>query len=295
MARNERPSRTANQPGRRWRGTGDRAERSTTDHPASQCLISRASKQAQERDARSGRVSLDVRRGEVLGIVGESGSGKTTLARCVAGLHRPSEGEIIFGDHRLAGRAAQRAVDDRRRIQIVFQNPDGSLNPRHRVAEIIGRPLQQFSDFDDSRRIARTQELIDAVRLPSRTLQRYPRELSGGEKQRVAIASALAAGPDLLICDEITSALDVSVQAAIVEMLADLQERLGTSFLFVSHDLALVHAIAERVIVLREGQTCEFGEAEQIFRAPTHAYTQALLAAIPNIPTTSNDPLAVQA
>ncbi len=234
-------------------------------------------------------VSFELGRYETLGVVGESGSGKTTLARCIVGLHRPAEGAIVFNGVELAGRAIQRGEDLRRRIQIVFQNPDSSLNPRQSVAQIVERPLRQFFDLRGAKLRTRAAELLELVRLPQSALKRYPRDLSGGENQRVAIAAALAPRPDLVVCDEITSALDVSVQAAIIELLIELGASLGTSFLFISHDLAVVRAIADRVLVLQRGQIREHGDADAVFRNPKDAYTQALLDAVPEIRVGSDD------
>jgi peptide/nickel transport system ATP-binding protein len=233
-------------------------------------------------------ISLLLGRRETLAIVGESGSGKTTLARCIVGLHRPVSGTIIFQGAELPGRAVERSRDLRRRIQLVFQNPDASLNPRQSVAQIIERPLRLFIPSDRASRRARSVELLELVRLPVSALNRFPSDLSGGEKQRVAIARALAPRPELIICDEITSALDVSVQAAIIDLLMDLRLRLETSFLYISHDLAVVRSIADRVLVLQHGVVCEEGDAEAIFRSPTHPYTSALLDAVPEIPDFSS-------
>lgn len=229
-------------------------------------------------------VSFSVGRRQTLAIVGESGSGKTTLARCVVGLHRPVSGTITFHGAELAGRAVDRSREIRRRIQIVFQNPDASLNPRQSIAQILERPLKLFVSSNQSERRARSLELLELVRLPVSMLNRFPVDLSGGEKQRVAIARALAPEPELIICDEITSALDVSVQAAIIDLLLDLRMRLDTSFLFISHDLAVVRSIADRVLVLHHGMVREEGPAENIFQRPADSYTRALLDAVPEIP-----------
>src|SRR5581483_4389653 len=191
-------------------------------------------------------VSLSVARGECLAIVGESGSGKTTLGRCIAGLHRPAAGSIGLGGVPLAATAAERTREQRRAIQIVFQNPDRSLNPTRTVAQAISRPLRLFGFAEDGRERSTIADLLERARLPRSMLDRYPRELSGGEKQRVAIARALAARPSLIVCDEITSALDVSIQAAIVDLLGELR-RDGLSLLFITHNLALVRSVADRV------------------------------------------------
>jgi peptide/nickel transport system ATP-binding protein len=234
-------------------------------------------------------VSFDLGRKETLAVVGESGSGKTTLARCIVGLHQATSGAIALNGVPVPGRAIERYKEVRRRIQVVFQNPDGSLNPRQTVARMIERPLELFFDPPRSEIRAKTLELLELVRLTPGVLQRYPRDLSGGEKQRVAIACALAPRPEIVVCDEITSALDVSVQAAILELLLDLRERLQTSFLFISHDLSVVRAVADRVLVLQQGTVREYGDADAVFRRPKDAYTRALLEAVPEIPEARED------
>ena len=228
-------------------------------------------------------VSLDVAEEEVLGVVGESGSGKSTLLRAIAGLRPPSHGEILFDGRPLPPRAIRRTRSLRQAIQIVFQNPDSSLNPRHTVLRILERPLTVFRP-ELSRRARRrvAAELLEDVRLDVSTLHRYPHQLSGGQKQRVAIARAFAARPRLLLCDEVTSALDVSVQASILELLAELGRDLGTTFVLVTHDLALVRSVADRVCVMRDGRVCEIGATETVFESPTHAYTRELIAAVPH-------------
>lgn len=228
-------------------------------------------------------VSFAVGRDECVAVVGESGSGKTTLARCIAGLHVPAGGELFFAGNELAGRARDRPSEVRRQIQIIFQNPGASLNPRQTVAEIIERPLAQFFPMRRIARRERRDALLGLVRLHTRLAQRYPRELSGGEQQRVAIARALAAEPSLIICDEITSALDVSVQAAILDLLASLRQRLQTALLFITHDLAVVRSVADRIIVMRGGDLVESGNAERTFRAPREQYTRELLNATPSL------------
>ena len=193
-------------------------------------------------------VSLSLAAHECLALVGESGSGKTTIARAIAGLHRSWTGTIALGGHRAADFAARRRSSEaRRQIQYIFQNPYGSLNPRRTIGQIIGQPLQVFgtaSGRDADRRVA---EMLERVSLPAAYARRFPDQLSGGERQRVAIARALVCDPTVLVCDEVTSALDVSVQAAIVELLGNLQRDLGLSMLFITHNLPLVRSIAQRV------------------------------------------------
>jgi peptide/nickel transport system ATP-binding protein len=230
-------------------------------------------------------ISFHVLPGECVALVGESGSGKTTIARCIAGLHEPDSGEIVFDGASLARRAGQRSLDERRRVQIVFQNPYDSLNPRHTIAAIIQRPLHQLRGLGRRETEAEATRLLDVVRLPAGTEMRYPGELSGGERQRVALARALAAQPDLLICDEVTSALDVSVQAAVLDLLAELRKDLSLSMLFITHDLGVVASISDRVIVLDSGRACEQGPVRSLIHAPSEDYTKRLIAAAPRLET----------
>jgi peptide/nickel transport system ATP-binding protein len=228
-------------------------------------------------------VSFDVPRGACTAIVGESGSGKTTTLRCIAGLHDPAAGSLLFDDMPLAGRTRNRERVLRRKIQLVPQNPDSSLNPRRTVAEIVGRPLRQFFGMATAQRRARTGELLGLVRLSSGMAYRYPHELSGGQRQRVAIARALAAEPSLLLCDEIVAALDVSVQAGIVDLLEELRTQLGVTIIFVSHDLAVVRSISGHIVVMEGGGVCEAGDPQAIFERPRHPYTKTLLDAVPDL------------
>jgi peptide/nickel transport system ATP-binding protein len=232
-------------------------------------------------------VSFSIAGGECLALVGESGSGKTTIARCVAGLHAPSKGQILLSGTALAGSARDRSREQRRRIGIVFQNPYDSLNPRHRVRDIIARPAVLLRELSHHEAAKETASLLERVRLSQRLAMRFPTELSGGERQRVAIARALAAQPDLLICDEVTSALDVSVQAAVLELLASLRSELRLAMLFISHDLGVVASVADRVIVLERGLICEQGRVDVLLRHPTHEYTQRLIVAAPRLPEAS--------
>ncbi len=228
-------------------------------------------------------IGLDVWPSECLALVGESGSGKTTLARCVAGLHRRWAGEILLSGKRLAQAAADRDREERRLVQYIFQSPYTSLNPRKTVGQIVGQPLRVFFGAGGKEAQERIAAALDSVALPASYVDRYPDELSGGERQRVAIARALAAQPALLVCDEITSALDVSVQAAIVELLAELQERLGLGLLFVTHNLALIRTIAQEVAVMSEGRIVEYGPVEEVLAAPRAPYTRRLLSDTPSL------------
>ena len=234
-------------------------------------------------------VSFTVASGECLALVGESGSGKTTIARCVAGLHSPAAGTILLDDIGLSPTAKERPREARRRIQIVFQNPNDSLNPLHRVENAIARPARFLRGLSRDEAAAEVFELLEQVRLPTRLANRFPGELSGGERQRVAIARALAARPDLMICDEITSALDVSVQAAVLDLLTDLRVQLGLAVLFISHDLGVVATVADRVLILERGELREEGTARGLLTQPSHSYTQALVEAAPRLPAVSSE------
>jgi peptide/nickel transport system ATP-binding protein len=228
-------------------------------------------------------VAFAIAHGETLALVGESGSGKTTIARCIAGLHAPSAGTIDLHGVPLARSARQRSREARRAIQIIFQNPYESLNPRQRVGETVAYPARQLLGLSRKEAAARAQELLARVRLPVAMADRYPHELSGGERQRVAIARALAPEPDLLICDEVTSALDVSVQAAVLDLLAELGDDLNVAMLFITHDLGVVASIADRVLVLEHGVVCEEGSVSRVLHSPTDAYTRTLVAAAPRL------------
>ena len=230
-------------------------------------------------------VSFELTRGACLAIVGESGSGKTTIARCVAGLHAPSTGAIRLDSEPLAARARSRTRLQRRRLQIVFQNPYDSLNPRRRIRDEIARPARVLRGISAADAEVEVTRLLERVRLPGRLGDGFPGELSGGERQRVAIARALAAGPELLVCDEITSALDVSVQASVLEVLQELRAELGLSLLFISHDLAVVGMVADDVLVLESGRVRERGSTAQVLSSPQDDYTRRLLEAAPSLPT----------
>jgi peptide/nickel transport system ATP-binding protein len=228
-------------------------------------------------------VNLEVAPQECLALVGESGSGKTTLARSIAGLHQQRSGEILLRGTALAASARGRPREARRDIQYVFQNPYGSLNPRRTVGQIVRQPLDLFGGVENPDR--QVDQILERVALSASYADRYPDQLSGGERQRVAIARALVSGPSVLICDEVTSALDVSVQAAIVELLAELQRDLGLAMLFVTHNLPLVRSIASRVAVMSTGRIVEMGVVEQVINTPSDEYTQRLLADTPSLET----------
>ncbi|MEP6283170.1 MAG: ABC transporter ATP-binding protein [Nitratireductor sp.] len=228
-------------------------------------------------------VSLSVAEGTTVAIVGESGSGKSTLARVVTGLLPCTGGTVRFDGEELKPTLRERSSVLRRRIQLVHQTPDTSLNPRQRVDEILGRPLTFFHGMTGAARKERMVELLDQIELGEAFLQRYPGELSGGQKQRLCIARALAAEPDLIICDEVTSALDQLVARGILKLLMRLQEELRVSYLFITHDIATVRAIADEVVVMHQGRVVEQGPKEEIFVPPHHAYTELLLASVPQM------------
>lgn len=226
-------------------------------------------------------VTLAVGSGETLALVGESGSGKSTIARAVAGLLPVTSGVMSFAGRDLVPSVERRSAEQRRLIQIIFQNPDASLNRRQRIGTILARPLQLFFGLSAAKRRNEVRSLLEAVQLPPDYAARFPGEISGGERQRVAIARALAARPSLLLCDEIVSALDVSVQAAVLALLRSIQRQSHLSVLFITHDLAVVRWFADRVAVLYRGHLCEVGPVEEVFAPPFHPYTALLLDAVP--------------
>jgi peptide/nickel transport system ATP-binding protein len=244
-------------------------------------------------------VTFTIRRGETFSLVGESGCGKTTVARCIVGLYRPTAGNVVFDGvdlNRLKQRKAMAPI--RRRMQMIFQDPYASLNPRWRVKKIVGEPLVTHGLVADKTELrARVDELLEQVRLAPADGDKFPHEFSGGQRQRISIARALAANPEFLVCDEPTSALDVSVQAQILNLMKDLQRRLRLTYLFISHNLAVIYQISDRVGVMYLGRLVEVATADQLFAAPLHPYTRLLLETIPRLhpaegPLSEREPVA---
>jgi oligopeptide/dipeptide ABC transporter ATP-binding protein len=227
-------------------------------------------------------VSFDIRRGETLGLVGESGCGKTTTGRCILQLERPTEGEILFDGINLTTLDRKSLSDLRRRIQVIFQDPYSSLNPRMKVGEIIGEPIRVHNiEPDRQAREARIRKLLDVCGLPQEFADRYPHEMSGGQRQRVGIARALSLRPEFIVCDEAISALDVSIQAQIINLLEDLREEFNLTYLFIAHDLSVVRHLCHRVAVMYLGKLVELAECDELYGNPLHPYTRGLLEAVP--------------
>jgi peptide/nickel transport system ATP-binding protein len=230
-------------------------------------------------------IEFSIPRGRTLGVIGESGSGKSTLARVIAGLLPAARGQILLAGRPLPASLGGRNREQLRRIQIVFQNADTALNPARTVEQIIVRPLTFYHGQGDRQRRQRLHRLLDLVKLPAAVADRLPGELSGGQKQRVNLARALAADPELILCDEVTSALDTVVGEAVLDLLTELQRELGVALMFISHDLGIVRSISHEVLVLRQGRTVEAGPTEQVLQAPQADYTQLLLASVPQLRT----------
>lgn len=226
-------------------------------------------------------ISFDIMPGETLGLVGESGCGKSTLGRCIARLYEPTAGEISFEGTNIATLGRKDMMPFRRDIQMIFQDPMESLNSRHTVGQILEEPFQVHRIGDKAYRRKRVAELLDLVGLPARSVTRYPFEFSGGQRQRIGIARSIALNPKLIICDEPVSALDVSIQSQILNLLIDLQKEFNLSYLFIAHDLAVVKHISDRIAIMYLGKIVESGDGESIYRTARHPYTQSLISAIP--------------
>ena len=228
-------------------------------------------------------VDIEVPRGSTVAVVGESGSGKSTTARVITGLLPQSSGTVLFDGAELPTRLADRNKEQKRRIQMIYQMADTAMNPRQTVRDIIGRPLEFYLGMRGKANTDRVIELLEMIELNADFLERLPAELSGGQKQRICIARALAANPDFIICDEVTSALDQIVQEGILKLLLRLQSELGLTYLFITHDISTVRAISDQVVVMNEGRVVEQGSKADVFAPPHPAYTELLLSSVPEM------------
>ena len=225
-------------------------------------------------------VSFTLSQGETLGIVGESGSGKTTVAKMIAGMIPVTSGSILLKGQEIEG---FRSLDTRRNIQYIFQDPVSSLNPRLKIRDILAEPLKLYFKLSGEALATRIRQLLDDVGIPQSYQERYPKELSGGQCQRIGIARALAAEPAIIVCDEPTSALDMTIQSQILELLKELQRSRGISYIFIAHGLEVIYTISDRVLVMKQGEVVETGSTSQVFHSPQHQYTQTLIHSIPKI------------
>jgi ABC-type oligopeptide transport system ATPase subunit len=230
-------------------------------------------------------ISVKIARGKTLGILGESGSGKSTLGRCILRLIEPDSGTIKFGGETLSGIPLSKFRAHRRNLQMIFQNPFSSLNPKMSVGEAIEDPMRIWNIGDKESRRKRVRELLEMVGIHPRFAQAYPYEFSGGQQQRINIARALGLEPKFIVCDEVVSALDVSIQSQIVNLLMDLQKQLGLTYLFISHNLGVVEYLSDEVLIMQHGKLVEYAPTEEIFKNPKSEYTRNLIASVPSMPT----------